>query len=157
MDFEINKSILIAGIGNDIRADDGLAFNIIDNLKKEISNIPLIKTSEAGFSLIDLFEGYKKIILIDTINDIDIEDGTVIDYTYKLSEMDNSVNFSHNTGLLTILKFYRTLKLDIPDEINFLLVKVRNTDSFSEELSQNYSDSINEVTKLVKNSLLQKA
>jgi len=144
---------LILGLGNDIRGDDGLPFYVIDELEKfyqNKNNIDFLKLSEAGFKLIDVFDGYKQVIIIDTIMSKDYKIGSVINYMYPKNIKHNKYFFSHNTGIIKLLEVLKELKLKIPEKIEFLLININNSDLFKTGFSFDYKKSIKKILKIIK-------
>jgi hydrogenase maturation protease len=62
------KSILVVGIGNPYRADDGIGLKIACRLGKMLSGQVVVRTHIGdGFSLIDMWREYDIVYLIDAV------------------------------------------------------------------------------------------
>jgi len=64
------QDILILGIGNLLLKDEGVGVHVVERLK-EIQlpeNVEVLDGGTAGFDLVDLIEGRKKLIVIDAVN-----------------------------------------------------------------------------------------
>ncbi len=60
------NNILVLALGNDIMGDDGAALEAAGILEKKFADeIDIFKVSSAGFMLLDILEGYEKVIIID--------------------------------------------------------------------------------------------
>lgn len=60
---------LIVGIGNRFRGDDALGCVIADEIKKQVSNsVEVIEHNGDPAALIDLWQGYSQVILIDAVS-----------------------------------------------------------------------------------------
>lgn len=63
--------ILITGVGNVLRQDDGFGINVIEALRKQNrlpKNVSLFETGIAGIRLVqELFDGYDVLIIIDAV------------------------------------------------------------------------------------------
>lgn len=65
----MTAKILIVGIGNRYRGDDGLGCFIVDELKKQVTHdVEVIEHNGDPASLIDLWQGRSQVILIDAVS-----------------------------------------------------------------------------------------
>lgn len=142
------NSTLITVFGNEIRADDGLPFSIIDNIADKFSNTDIIKTSESGLNLIDIFDGYKKIIVLDTIKDKNRHTGDVFHYKHSIN-YKNLSGSAHNIGVMSIPVLYKDLGMDIPDYIDFILINISENDCFKNGYSTDYSPAEKKVETMI--------
>ena len=64
-----SKKILVAGIGNILKSDDGLGSSVINWLRrlKPPQNVELIELGTSGLSILSYVKGYDKVIFIDVI------------------------------------------------------------------------------------------
>ena len=62
---------LILGIGNPILTDDRVGIKIARKLKEEKPELEVVETSESGISLLDFIVGYNKLIIIDSIKEVE--------------------------------------------------------------------------------------
>lgn len=145
----MKKEILIIGMGNDIRGDDGLSFYIIDRVKEYFPDVEFIKTSEAGLNLIDMFHGYKKVFLIDTICDPKEKPGKIVHHSINVDDLSKRMNFTHNTGVLSILNVCKKLKMDISNTIDIILVNIIKNNDFEDQFSMNYDFVIKKIHKIL--------
>ena len=61
-------SILIIGIGNKYRSDDAVGLEIADSLSEDkLENCTIKKTSGEGIALINLWEDFTDVIIIDAV------------------------------------------------------------------------------------------
>jgi len=70
---------LILGLGNSVRADDGVGLYVARSLQEKI-NSPDIIISEspgAGLDILELLTGYDRVILIDAIQTVGGQAGQV--------------------------------------------------------------------------------
>ena len=74
-----NQRIVILGIGNLLRGDDGVGVRVIEELERRgnlPSEVELIDGGTGGPTLMVHFEGARALIIIDAVN-LDAEPGTV--------------------------------------------------------------------------------
>lgn len=146
-----DDKVLIIGIGNTILSDDAIgiiiAKKIYDTLlkNKQASNVECVETSYAGWRLIDLIAGYKRVIIIDAI-----QSGGTIGECYKVSRSNiNSFHLqvSHGMDLETSLELAKKSGMDVPEDISIYAVEVKNPYEFGEKLSPEIAVKIPEITK----------
>lgn len=130
------KSILILGIGNQIRADDAIGIFVAKRLGELISDRVDVKyTSLAGLSLLQLMEGYNRVVLIDSISTKDGRPGTV----YRLGKDDFKACFdpysSHQLGLGMAVELAQKLGIMFPQELIIYAVEVKPDDRFCDRMS----------------------
>lgn len=89
------KKILILGIGNPLFSDEGIGPYITEELKKYALpiNIDIIDGGTGGFGLIQYFQQYDNIIVIDAV-DMDAAPGTI--RKLKLSDVTGKTHTCHS-------------------------------------------------------------
>jgi hydrogenase maturation protease len=71
------NKLLIMGIGNYLMGDEGIGVHIAERLLKEnIENVDIVDGGTGGFYLLDYFERYKTVVLVDATLD-DNPNGTI--------------------------------------------------------------------------------
>jgi hydrogenase maturation protease len=117
--------ILIAGVGNLLRSDDGLGPTVIQMLKSEElpENVDLLDLGISGIEAINYLAGYDKIIFIDSIRKDGIP-GTIyrIDYQKDKARREFNVNeltaySSHEVDLKAVLEVGEKLGILPPNVI----------------------------------------
>ena len=125
---------LIIGFGNIDRADDGVAFHVINRLRQRLGQV-IIRDNTSGLEemgaetdsiflpqltpeLIDILSGYSLVIFVDAhvgrqMNDLHSE---------PVSDEYSPVTFSHHTNPAILLALYRTL---YNQEIHGHIVSIR--------------------------------
>src|SRR3990172_3705635 len=74
-----SNRILILALGNDIMGDDAAGLIAARELKKVFgSAVDIFEVSSAGFSLIDILEGYRKVLILDSIPSGNKSEGSII-------------------------------------------------------------------------------
>jgi hydrogenase maturation protease len=65
----MSSPILLIGIGNEYRSDDGIGLNVIRALKaRELSHTVLVESSGDGAELIEMFSTARMVIVIDAVS-----------------------------------------------------------------------------------------
>lgn len=124
METRKNK-ILVLALGNDIMGDDGAALEAADLLEKEFAGeIDIFKVSSAGFMLLDILEGYEKVLILDTILAA-TEPGNFRELT--LSELSGRLSESpHYAGLPEVINLAEKLGIKFPDEIKIFVIEIED-------------------------------
>lgn len=143
--------VLVVGIGNRDRGDDGIGSLIAERLIKEgFENvIDCERTPENYLSKI-IEEKPKKIIFIDAC-DFDGEIGEI--RIFKKEEWQNFKKFSLSTHTLPIPLFLSLIEKLTDSEIYLLGIQVKNTNfsqSLSEELNNLFEEIINKIKIILK-------
>mgnify|MGYP001203986004 FL=1 len=122
METRKNK-ILVLALGNDIMGDDGAALEAADLLEKEFADeIDIFKISSAGFMLLDLLEGYEKVIIIDTILATG-EPGKMREIS--MEELSGRLSPSpHYAGLPEVIQLANRLEIKFPEEIRIFVIEI---------------------------------
>lgn len=69
------KPLLVLGVGNILHKDDGVGVHVIHRLKKRSSIVPhveIVDGGTAGFDLLSIMAGRKKILIVDALNADDV-------------------------------------------------------------------------------------
>lgn len=150
------KSILVLGIGNVLRSDDGVGIHAIHAFEAE--QIPEGVTIEdggtGGFSLLDIIQGYDKIIVIDAM-ELGAPAGTVRELTVDdLSSIKSRLNEgTHGFNLSDMRALCETLN-GVSPEITLIGVQPGTID-FSEHLSPEVEKSIARIRQIVLTEISQ--
>lgn len=119
------NNILVLALGNDIMGDDGAALEAAEILEKKFADeIDIFKVSSAGFMLIDILEGYDKVIIIDTILSTSAP-GNFRELT--LNELTGRLSSSpHYAGLPEVIELADLLKIKFPEEIKIFVIEIED-------------------------------
>ncbi len=145
--------VLVLGIGNPLRSDDGVGIHVIEALKDEnLGKSVDIKEGLSGLDMLNAIIGYERIIMIDAIK-TGGEPGTI----YKLSVEDLHAQqtlhaFStHDVDIPTMLKLGRDLYPGkIPEDIVIIAVEAEDIETFSETCTPKVEKAIHDVVQLIK-------
>ena len=89
----LDQKILVLGIGNVIRGDDGIGIHVVRRLRSILpSDFEIKELATAGLDLMDAIAGFDKAILIDAVQTKDGEPGRV--YHASLANFKSSINLS---------------------------------------------------------------
>jgi len=143
------SKILILGIGNTIRGDDGVGIFVGRLLREQIDSpdVDIKETEEAGMNLLDMMVGYEKAIIIDSIPG---DNGVIYRFSRDDFKRKNSPFSSHQFGLSTIFELAKLVRLKMPEDIIIYGVGVEKNDYFSEQITDKVKEMIPEVSKQIK-------
>ena len=146
---------LVLGVGNTIRGDDAVGIFIARALQRELNSSIDVKVTEgAGINLLELIEGYDKVVLIDAIHTQERRVGSIYRITRDKLKEDHFLFSSHQMGLASILRLGDNLNIRMPSELIIYAVEIEREDFFEDALNVKVKDSISKVVNLVKRELL---
>jgi hydrogenase maturation protease len=104
--------IVIIGVGNLLLKDEGLGIHVVRELEKKAlpPGVEVLDGGVAGIGLLDLFQGARKLVLVDAA-DMNRAPGTVVRFTPDdiRSRPGNPKFSAHDVGLLEVLELARAL------------------------------------------------
>ena len=132
------KNTLILGIGNDILTDDGIGPKLVSEIKsKRIpGNIDYRNIFIGGLDILEMIQGYRKVIFIDAIITKEGVPGTV--YHFKPEDFKETIHLSnlHDANFLTALDLGRKMGMNIPADIHIIAIEIIEDRVFSDQFSQ---------------------
>ncbi|MBM4146468.1 MAG: hydrogenase maturation protease [Nitrospira sp.] len=147
-------SILVLGIGNFLRSDDGVGLHVIEALRKEKTgdNIDLMEAL-SGLDILDAIKGYDRIILVDAIK-TGGEPGTI--YELSLKDIQNKhTNHSFSThlnmDLSTMLELgNRLFPGKIPKDIRVIAIEAEDVTTISDKCTPAVECAIPKAVEIIK-------
>lgn len=152
---KLSKKVVVIGIGNIFRSDDGVGPYIIDKLKEaNISkNVELKNLESATIDILNVIEGAFTVIVIDSI-----ECSTKIGKIHELQlddlpERERSFNL-HNIGLKSI--FLTAKKLErLPQNLLIYGIEIKDV-SYNNQLSSEVKTAADKLVKKLEEEFTQK-
>ena len=156
------ETILVVGLGNPILGDDGVGWRIVEQVEAAFDGkgvdgreIEFEYYSLGGLSLMERMEGYRDVIVVDSILTGKRPKGTI--YSLPLSNLpDFSYGHTtaiHDASLSTALEVGRSMGLVLPEDVWIVAVEAELVYDFSEELSPEVERSVPRAVGVVKNIL----
>ncbi len=142
-------SALILGIGNPILTDDGVGIKIAQKLKEDYPQLEVMETSEAGIALLDLVNGYDKLIIIDSIETEHGKPGEL--YKLGLEDFNPTMGFSssHGIDIATAFELGQRLGYRMPKDVSLYAVEIRDNTTFNEECTEEIKERIPFIIKQI--------
>ena len=162
--------VLVVGLGNPILGDDGVGWRVAEEVSAQ-SGIPLgdaplpglsprtpdpvtiERYSLAGLSLMERLIGFDRVIIIDSLNTGQHEQGEVI--TFTLAEMDDLTHghsaSAHDVSLKYALKMGRSMGEALPDDsqVYIVAIEAQHIYDFKEELTSQVAAAVSVATRKV--------
>lgn len=158
-----SKFLVVLGVGNDIRMDDGAGIKVVKFLEQNTNlkhlDITFRYLNTGGFDILDDIEGFQKAIIVDAadMEDKGLRPGEFF-HLLNLSELNiekpSSIS-SHGLGVLPILKYAKESGYKIPSQIEVFGVQVKETRIFSEELTPEVAKGVEKLVKLLESYILK--
>jgi len=153
---------LILALGNPILSDDGIAHKISDCLEKHLQHAPdasenqyeIEKSSAATMDIIPKLAGYDCLVVIDSIQLGDVPVGTV--HKLSLDDLASTVRRSspHDINFATALQMGKGWGYHVPADVRIYGIEVKELSIFSENLSPQVADKIQDITEEILHDLL---
>lgn len=154
---------LVIGLGNPILTDDGVGVKVAEQIANQLSHVrnPDITVTEAsvgGLRLMELMNGYSKVIIIDALIH---EDNNLPGRFHRLNLDDLRVMAptqhsasAHDTNLITALDAGKLLGLSLPKEVIIFAIEVENVMDFNDQVTPAVSRAIPQVVNAVLEELI---
>ncbi|MGD2027590.1 MAG: hydrogenase maturation protease [Anaerolineales bacterium] len=162
--MEKNKTTLVIGLGNPILGDDGVGWRIVEQVEEaDVSGDKLTELkvefdylSLGGLSLMERMNGYKNVVLIDSITTGSKPNGTI--YSLPLSSLPDfssgHTTAIHDTSLATALEVGKRMGMVLPEEVWVVAVEAEQVFDFSEEMSPSVEASVPYAVEIVMDILI---
>ncbi|MBN2156067.1 MAG: hydrogenase maturation protease [Candidatus Lokiarchaeota archaeon] len=150
---------LIIGLGNPIVGDDAIGIKIVEWLQQTNLFSPNVKiqpdVSLSGIGLVELFQSYDQVIIIDSIITEKNRPGTVRVLHPDQFLSAHHVSDFHNMDFFTALEWgYQTFKNIPPKEkITIIGIEIQYVQEFSDTLSPEIRNQLKSIQKTVYNQI----
>jgi len=142
MDKKNQLPNLLLGMGNPILSDDAVGVRLVRDFRARLAALDGLdiveECSVGGLNLLDIIEGYSRVIVVDSIKTQGGVPGTWYYFTAdRLRETMNLTNV-HDTNFITALELGRRLGMILPEdkETHIFAVEIIDNLNFSEEMSE---------------------
>jgi hydrogenase maturation protease len=140
----MNNKILLMGLGNDLRSDDGVGLAVVREVKKRLDDsngIDVKESPEMGMALLDDLIGYNEVVLVDSVQTGKFPPGSL----HELDENNLKVLHGaspHYMGISEVLALGRAIPLHMPHRLKIFAIEVNDPFTISTEISTAVSESI---------------
>ena len=148
--------VIVLGIGNPLRSDDGVGIHVIDALRKE-SLPPGVDLSEGltGFDILGAIKGHDKVLIVDAIMTAS-EPGTIFRLSLQdLSSTKTLHHFStHEMDFPSMLELGKKIfPGQIPGDITIIAIQAEDVTTISESCTPKVERSVRKVVRLIRELL----
>ena len=146
---------LLVGMGNPILCDDAVGVRLARDFCKGLGHIHDLdvvpECSVGGLNLLDLFQGYERVIILDSFHTRDGVPGNWYGFTAAALRETIHLTNIHDANFATALELGRSMGMALPSLSNILIfgVEIKENLLFSErmtpELEQSYPQYSSEI------------
>ena len=146
---------MVLGLGNPILSDDSVGFRVIEELQPQFTrhDMTFVQSSISGLNLLEMIAGYKKLIIIDSIQTKSGQVGEV----YKLTINDiidtNHLPYTHGVGLPTVLTLGKKFGKIMPQQVTIFAIEVADVSTFNEKCTDEVEKAIPTISAMVAEAL----
>lgn len=132
----------IIGLGNSILTDDGVGIYAVREVSRRLAEagivdaIDIVESEVAGFALMELMTGWKRVILVDSIQFDDVAPGTVIKIQPDDLRTSLRIRSVHEIDLPTLVAFGRKLGIPMPETITIIGIQAEDALTLGETLTE---------------------
>jgi hydrogenase maturation protease len=132
---------LLLGMGNPILSDDAVGVRLASDFKAEVGVLPGIdiveECSVGGLNLIEVFRGYERAIVLDSLETREGVPGAWHLFTAAALRETAHLTSCHDANFATALALGRRLGLPLPDDedIHIFAVEIQDNRTFSDQLT----------------------
>ena len=132
---------LLMGMGNPILTDDAVGVRLARDIGGKLAGTPGLSIMEecsvGGLNIIEVVEGYDRLIILDSIRTTGGNPGDWHRFTSKALRDTMNLNNIHDVNFATALELGRRMGMKLPSEedIHIFAVEVLDLITFSEAMS----------------------
>jgi hydrogenase maturation protease len=156
-------STRIIGLGNSILSDDGVGIYTVREVRRCLEEagldtaVDIVETEVGGFALMELMAGWKRVILVDSIQFDGLEPGTVVRIEPEDLHTSLRLRSVHDIDLPTVLELGRRLGLAMPGELAVFGIQAEDPYTLGESITAAAKRGMRTAVDLVLQDLAQKA
>jgi len=139
---------MVIGIGNLLRADDGVGVHVVRKLRETRPDIDAVDLSTASIEMLEFIRGGDRVVIVDATK-TGAEPGTI----HRIAPEQlrkSSFTFSHGLNLFGVLILGQQLyPEEMPKEIVILAVEAEDVDSFGTELTEKVQAAVPKILKII--------
>ena len=148
------EKILVLGIGNIIRGDDGIGIYCARELRRILPQwFDIKELSTAGLDLLSVIVGYSKVIIIDAIQTKEGVQGAV--YRLSLEEFAYSQHISstHTINFNQLIELGEQVIGETMPKMEVLAIEAKKLHEFSQYLSEELQCQFDQIIQRVKTEI----
>ncbi len=139
----------ILGLGNEILADDAFGILVAREAERRFpGQVEAVCSSSSGFALLDDVVGAQRLLVVDTIQTVGAEPGSIRVFTSERFQPAAAVG-PHFMGLFETLAAARELGMDAPEEVLIIAVEAADCITVGGPMHPKVRTAIPEVVELI--------
>jgi len=141
---------LVLGLGNELAADDAVGVLVARAVREHLAGTAdVVESSASGMGLIEIFAGYDRAVVVDSIQTGRNPPGTITEF--RLDDVGRVVAPSlHHAGLPEMAAIADRLGLGFPSETRILAIEVLDPYTLGGRVSAPVAASIDELARRVR-------
>ena len=144
------KRILLLGLGNILKSDDGAGIYVISELRKISDRLPpWVQVEDGGtqgFDLVSVMAPFKRILIIDAII-TDEEPGSIYHFSSWDAPQGNDMLSLHDMGIMNVIRTMQLLGYD--PVIDFIGINARDVTTIQIGLTHPVEQAIPAVLNMI--------
>jgi hydrogenase maturation protease len=150
----MSPSVLLLGLGNPLRGDDGIGPRVIEALNRRglPEGVTALDAGTGGLDLLQVLEGWERAIIIDAA-DVGREPGQFVHFAPGEARLIGAEDVSslHNAGLAEVLALADAIGHPLPEMVIFGVqpAKIGWGEGLSEAVEATLADLVDEVLEEV--------
>lgn len=142
---------LVLGLGNPILTDDAVRFAVAEAVRHTLDreDVTVREASVGGLTLLQLVEGYDRVIIIDAFENGAAQPGQIHCLSPDEVQWSLRPRSTHGVPFATALELGRRWGMCIPKEIVIFAVEAADVQTFGEELTPSVAAVVPKVVELV--------
>ncbi len=157
-----SKRLVILGVGNSIRMDDGAGIRVVEQLEQDEEllkmGISFQYLNTGGLDILDAIDGFDHAIIVDAASMADqgLKPGDIF-YLGNLHDVDvkDAGGFSsHGVGVLPVLKYAKIGGYEVPNPIEIYGVQIKEIGFIGEELTPEVTKGVKELIPKLKSHII---
>ncbi len=152
------KSILILCLGNEIVSDDAFGPIVARHLSEGPAlgeDVEVIFAPVAGFHLLDLLSGRKKVLIVDIMRSGSVPPGSLRSFPAGKLTPSLHLTTSHQISLPTALDLAQKLGLDMPAVLDVVAVEGQDMQTLSEDLTPVVAAAVDEALVYIRDWIVR--
>ena len=133
---------MLMGMGNPILSDDAVGVRLARDIGRKLADVPGLSVMEecsvGGLNIIEVVEGYDRLIILDSIRTTGGTPGDWHRFTSKALRDTMNINNIHDVNFATAMELGRRMGMKLPSEedIHIFAVEVLDLITFSEAMTE---------------------
>jgi hydrogenase maturation protease len=125
----------VLALGNDVAGDDAVGLHAARSLRCLYpAELTIVESGEAGLALLDIVEGYDRLLILDTVYAEDGSEGNVVTLTMADLRPVSSPS-PHYAGLPELARIAEQCGMAFPTDIQIVAAAIRPPEVIREGLS----------------------